>query len=82
MNTKIRFLSEGNEVKKSSFPHRTFHKDSLHVGSKLIPVHNIDVNRGYRGKSMDNTHFEKWAFIPFNKKHTMKKKENTCCRSY
>jgi len=50
MQKRIRFHSEGNETKHSSFPHRAAKKKLPFVAAKLMPVHNLEVHREYLGK--------------------------------
>lgn len=82
MLTKVRFHSEGNEVKHSSFPHRTSKKEMPCIASKMIPVHKLQVNRQYLGKPMQKTHFDRWAYVPFQSyKHSLPRRDLTAYNS-
>jgi hypothetical protein len=59
---KTRTHSEGKESSASRFPHRVPRKQAPSLADKIIPVHSMEVNRGYKGPRQGEG-FDRWAFI-------------------
>lgn len=53
----------GKKIELSSFPHRSMKKPIPTIAKKIIPLHKLEIRRGYSCEINNKSELDQWAFV-------------------